>query len=262
MLLFCVSTAIAQDVKRIPIKGTIITPIADQVEGIHIYNISSQNGVITDANGQFKIDVAANDRLQVTSLQYISFNLIVKGIVLKKKTVTIYLNPEVNVLKEVFVKTYDLTGDITVDVGKIKTIGGFSNFDLSYEALEFGYEFGPDAQTAVKGNIARDTYNNGQVREGADLIGGVSLLTRLIFGKQKKKTNANQLSADKINEFRDKFTNDFIVSHYNIPEDKVADFVYYINESDFEANYLNPENELLLLDYMVAKSEEYLKKIE
>lgn len=261
LFLCCVLSAFSQDVKRVPITGTIITPVADQVEGIHIYNISSQKGVVTDENGKFTIDVAANDRLQVTSLQYISFNLIVKKSALDKKKVTIFLNPEVNVLDEVLVKTYDLTGDLTVDVGKIKTFGGFGNFDLSYEALEFGYEFAPDAQTSVKGNAARDIYNNGQVREGANLIGGVSLLTRLIFGKPTED-KATELTEVSLKELKDKFTTNFIVTHYEIPKERVSDFVYFVHESDFDASYLQSENELLLLDYMVAKSKEYLKNID
>lgn len=262
LVLFCITAIYSQEIKRTSINGTIITPVADQVEGIHIYNVSSQKGIVTDENGQFKINVAANDRLQVTSLQYISFNLIVKESAVKKGSVRIFLNPEVNVLDEVVIKTYDLTGDLTVDVGKIKTFGGFSDFDLSYEALEFEYEFAPDAQTSVKGNTARDTYNNDQVREGANLIGGVSLLTRLIFGKRSKTRVKNQVSEVSLLKFKDKFTNDFIVKHYEIPHENVADFVYFVHESDFDTSYLRPENELLLLDYMVAKSKEYLEKID
>ncbi|MGJ8667473.1 MAG: carboxypeptidase-like regulatory domain-containing protein [Patiriisocius sp.] len=257
------TSALAQTVERKTIKGTIVAPEDDKIEGVHIYNVSSHEGVITDSDGVFRLDMAVNDRLQVTCLQYVTFTLIVQQSIIDEKHFSITLNPLINELEEVFIKTYNLSGDLTIDVDKIKTTN-FRDFDLSYETLEFKYDFDTDATTEVSGNAAKYAYYSGQYREGANLIGGVNLLTRLIFGNPIAPALQNESQKEYVetyNKLSEKFTNEFITAHYKIPAERVADFVYFVHESDFETSYLEPENELLLLNYLVEKSEEYLANI-
>ncbi|MGJ8667475.1 MAG: hypothetical protein ACSHW7_13985 [Patiriisocius sp.] len=264
-LLLVPALCMAQNAERVLVKGYITAPVGDMVEGIHVYNISSQKGTITDANGEFELEMAINERLEVTSLQYVGFKVIVDEGIIKNRQVRIYLNPMVNELKEVIIRPYDLSGNISVDVGKIDTFNPNAGWDLSYENLEFGYEFAPDGVTAIQGNVAENALHNGQQQYGGNLLGGLGLLKNLIFGKSKKKKSPaqEQKESDLIaNGIRGRFTNQFLKDHYKIPSELANDFVYYVQESGIPPTYLKPENELVLLDYLTTQSKKYLKEIE
>ncbi len=126
----------AQDIERVSVKGTITAPIGEDVEGINIYNLSSQEGTVTDAEGVFNLRVGINDRVQVTALQFQSFTVIVDRGVMDVREMNIYMNPAVNQLEEVIVRPYDLSGSIVVDVRRIQTSVVSPDWDLSYSTLE------------------------------------------------------------------------------------------------------------------------------
>ena len=179
---FCLK---AQDIERVLIQGQVTAPVGEDVEGVNVYNVSSQKGIITDSEGGFSIEVTENDRLLITALQFSTFTVIVDKVVIDNKRMGIYLNPVVNQLEEVIVRPYDLSGNMVADVSRIKTANVVPKWDLSYEALEFGYEFSDDQYTSVKGNKAEEAFFNGQQQAQLNFIG----LARLLFPKRKKKSH-------------------------------------------------------------------------
>ena len=63
LLLITSLSAFSQEIDRFTISGKITASKGDDVEGINIYNKSSQKGTITSATGEFEIKVAENDRV-------------------------------------------------------------------------------------------------------------------------------------------------------------------------------------------------------
>lgn len=263
-LSFCiVSITFAQEDTATLIEGLIVTPIGEQLEDIHIYDTTTHKGTLTNEEGEFQIFVNENDELQITSMQFESFNIQVSASMIAAKRMTIFINQKVNELDEVVLKAYDLSGNVSVDVVKINVFDGFNDLDLSYKTLEFDYAFTPDAQSSTRGNTAKNALLNDQSLEGADLIGGVTLLSKLVFGKEKKesiKTQEQLKSIEVYQTLKGKYTKEFMTTHYNIPEEKVSDFVIYMQEQGLPYAYLEPENELLLLGHMVEVSAAYLKR--
>src|SRR5690554_716878 len=94
----------AQEIKRVEVLGKIHVPSGDDPEGISVYNISSQKGVITKKDGSFEIKVAPNDRLQIFALQYQTFTVIVDNGILETKKFNVYVNPAITQLDEVIVR--------------------------------------------------------------------------------------------------------------------------------------------------------------
>ena len=94
---------LAQDIERIIISGKVTAPKGEDIEGITIYNVSSQKGTVTSPEGIFALKVAENDRVSVTALQFSTFIVIVDKGVIDNKRMGIYLNPVVNQLEEVIV---------------------------------------------------------------------------------------------------------------------------------------------------------------
>jgi hypothetical protein len=248
---------LSQDIERTIISGKVTAPMGEDIEGITIYNLSSQKGTVTSPEGLFELMVTENDRISVTALQFSTFIIIVDKGVIDKTRMGIYLNPVVNKLEEVIVRPYDLLGNVTADVNKIKTANVVPQWDLSYESLEYGYEFSADEMTSVKGNKAEEAYFNGPRFNGGDIIG----LAGLLFPKKKKKA-FKDLNSDKnfiARSLRQRFSNDYLLSIFEIEEDQANDFIYYVEENGMQPSWLKEENEIRLLDFMYQKSKAYKK---
>ncbi|WP_271855555.1 hypothetical protein [Patiriisocius marinus] len=258
-------SSFGQEVTRVLVNGAITAPLGEPVEGIHIYNISSQKGTVTNEIGFFEMEMAENDRLEVTALQFVSFKVIVDNGIIKTGQVKIYMNPAVNQLEEVIIRPYDLAGNITVDVGKITTFDASQGLGLSYEELTFAYDFAPDAVTAVIGNVANDVFHNGQTQNGLDFRKGIPALFRAIFGSKEKLQTAEQILAenDKLYySFRGRFTDKIINSRYGIPEERTAQFIDYLRDKGIPKDLMKLENELLLYEFIAKQSAIFLVQIE
>src|SRR5690606_21585672 len=112
---------IAQDIDRVIVEGKIHVPKDEDAEGISVYNISSQQGTVTDAEGAFEIAIAENDRLQIFALQYKTFTVVMDEGVIKQQKLNIFVNPAITQLDEVVIRPYDLSGNVRADVEKIPT---------------------------------------------------------------------------------------------------------------------------------------------
>lgn len=255
---------LSQDIDRVKITGKLTAPVSEDVEGVTIYNVSSQKGTVTSPEGNFEIEVAENDRLAITALQFSTFTVIVDKGVMDKKRVGIYLNPVVNELEEVIIRPYDLLGNVEADVSRIKTINIESKFDLSYKALNFDYEFSDDYLSVVRGNAAHDAFFNGQQQIGGDLIGLTAAIVKMFIPKKKKKSTKETYREATLvaNSLRDRFSNSYISDVFGIPEDKANDFLFFAEENGMYWKLLKEENEILLLDFMYTIRDEYKKNGE
>ena len=257
LLLFCPFLLLAQEVDRSLINGFITAPASEDIEGVSVYNKSTQKGTVTNDKGEFKLEVGSNDRVLVTALQFQSFTVIVDKGVVDSKTMKIYLNPAVNQLEEVIVRPYDLSGNIVADVNRVKTYTFVPKMDLSYEALNFEYEFTADALTKVDGNAAEEALHNNSLKNGANLLGIIGLLF-------PKDINIDLITNKSIEDrlqisrtLRQRFSNAYIFETFEIPKEKANDFLFFVEEHGLTETMLKAENEMKLLDFMYKQSELY-----
>lgn len=82
--IFSVGLISAQTFQRVEVDGKIIVE-GNDVEGITVYNTSSNKGVVTNENGEFKIEVALNDFIEFRALQYQNFDLQVTQAIIDSK---------------------------------------------------------------------------------------------------------------------------------------------------------------------------------
>ena len=181
ILLISSLASFSQEITRVKIDGKISASKGEDVEGINIYNKTSQKGTITSETGEFELMVGENDRVFISAIQSQRFTVIIDEGIMDSRTMFIYLNPVVNQLDEVIIRPFDLSGNIVADVKRVNITSVNQNWDLSYENLEFGYEFADDAQSSVKGNKAEEAYFNGPVQSGGNILG----LASLFFKKEK-----------------------------------------------------------------------------
>jgi len=259
LLLISSFTSFSQEITRVKIDGKISASKGEDVEGINIYNKTSQKGTITSETGEFKLMVGENDRVFISAMQFQRFTVIIDEGIMDSRTMFIYLNPVINQLDEVIIRPFDLSGNIIADVKRVNITSVNQDWDLSYENLEFGYEFSNDAQTSIKGNKAEEAYFNGPVQSGGDILGLASL-----FFKKEKKTERQKLSDKELvtDAVQKRFGNAYISKTFKIPEEKVNEFIYFVEENGLDKKLLKAENELLLIDYLHLQSKKYLTQSE
>jgi len=266
LLLFIVTSPalFAQDIDRTKVSGKIHVPQGEDAEGISVYNISSQKGTITDADGTFEISIAENDRLQITALQYQSFTVVVDKGIVDRKVMNIFLNPAINQLEEVVVRPYDLSGNINVDVKKIPTHNVTKDWDLSYYNLEYGYQFEQDDKTAIKGNAAEEALHSTSLEDGANVLAILGGVAQLLFPNGKKISIVEEQENQSLlsNNIQQRFSKDFIAANFGIPEDKAVDFLFFAQENGLDQDLLKPQNEMQLMEFLFQKSKEYKERGE
>ena len=229
------------------IKGKVSVNIPE-VEGITIYNATTKIGVITDAKGEFEIEVAENDRLDISALLYQNFSVQISNEDIKERNIIIYLIEVLNNLDEVVVLRYGLTGFISKDIEDVQLIKPVTmSFNLDdYQNLEM-----PDDQFSSVQNIATNKGEYYNMIDGRELF---KLVSKLFTKKKKDKVTITEV----IVPFEVKYTNSFYTENFKIPEDKVQAFIAYVENNDFDYQLLLPAKEMQLLELLHLKSKAFL----
>jgi len=252
----------AQNIERIEVAGQIIVAI-DDLENITVYNTSSNKGVITDSIGKFKIKVAINDEIEVSAIQLKPFKTRVTQKVIDSKILSIYLKEQINTLDTVVLSEYDLTGDLKTDVANVKvnkpiempSLGDISNLEL------------PDDYHSKVENNAIGSQND-RIRYQANGVAIIGLLVNAIF---KTKSKKNKKRADRkarigdrfevpISKLSTVFKNEYFTENYNIPKEKVNEFIIHLEESNFNYELLQPAKEIELIECLHKESKAFLNK--
>ncbi|HNQ27140.1 MAG TPA: carboxypeptidase-like regulatory domain-containing protein [Aquaticitalea sp.] len=265
LFIFLFSLAIvarSQDIKRVEISGKIVVNSED-LENVTIYNTSSNKGSLTDADGKFKIDVALNDIIEVRALQFQEFTFTIDQNIIDTKKATVFLVEKVNRLNEVVILPYDLTGNLLVDMERVKT------FNPDMNAFFFGindigtYKFADDYQSKVE-NIAM-TQSGQNIQYGANILGIVHGLLKPIF-KSKRGNASGQDKSNIENEdvttssLRDYYSTHFIADNFGIPKEKIDDFVNFVEIKGVDYSLLERGKEMEFLEFLTQKSREFLNE--
>jgi len=261
LLLFLCLTAsffsFSQEIKRVEISGKIVVNSED-LENVTIYNTSSNKGTLTDEDGKFKIEVALFDILEVRALQFQDFTVTIDKNIIDSKKATIFLVEKVNKLNEVVILPYDLTGNLIADMESVRT------FNPDLDAIYFGigdisaYEFPDDYKSEVENIAARQPNDIRYQMNGAALVG---LLLKPLFksNKDKKAKEIEKLKEIQSTSLRDYYSTRYIVDNFKIPEDKVNEFVAYVESHDLDYSLLKKGKEMDFLEFLTQKSDEFLK---
>lgn len=260
LVTFSISHIGAQEIDRVLVLGQVTALEGESVEGINIYNISSEKGTVTNENGEFTIAIGINDHVLFSALQFQDFTVMISEEDVRARRIRIRLDRAINSLDEVVIRSTDLTGSLAEDVKNIKTITvDGEQIDMSYEALQYGYDFEQDYKTVVDGNAAEGAINSGGMKNGFNPLGFVDL-----FFRKKKKTSRRAQNEIKttIQLLKEKYPTSFYVSNFKIPESKVADFLYFAEEQLKDQSLLSPENELKLIKQLTNLSDTFKSRFE
>jgi len=239
----------AQDVERVEVLGRIIVDSPD-VEGLTIFNKSSNKGTITDEEGKFSIYVTLNDRIEVSALQFKNFEIVITQEILETKAFTVVLIEDVNKLPEVLILPYGLTGNLTVDAIRAKTVN--PNLDALYFGLDNldKIDFTEDYLTGVQNTAMSDN----RLYYTADAVKIIGLLVKPLFNS-KKKIDETQFATNR--DIVEKYSPEYLMNQLNIPKKQMMEFIYFVEDSGIDKALLDDGKELQFLDFIIKKSKEF-----
>ena len=257
--LFLTTCLLGQESERVKVQGKIVVKNND-VEGVTVYNTSSQKGTITDFDGKFIIDVKPNDRVKVSALQFKKFTVVIDQGIVDQKRMTIFLVEEVNKLPEIVVTPYDLSGNIAVDAERVRTL----NLPFEMEIGNAPIDLTDDYKTRAENPFVMGASRN---PEGLNVKNLIVTLLKPLF---KKKNNKNKLEEYRervqdetqnqaVMDLRMMYTNAYMKSILGIPEDKVNEFIVFVEDQGLDYSLLNEGKEMEFIDFLVQQSQSFLK---
>ncbi len=258
-VLFVVQFTYAQSNDRIRISGSIEVPVGEEPQGISIFNINSQEGTVSNAEGDFAIAVKESDTIKVFAVQFQEFTVVIDKRVLETKTLNIYVSELVNRLPEVIVSPYDLTGKLDKDVEKLEVIQLPVNIEVGIPQGEFAnVENVVDFGKAPKNQAL--AFNQTRLVNGLNFVNLFKLL--LISNKQNDISNPYTKSYEAIDkELRELYNDEFFKEYFKIELENIPDFILYADRNGLDEEMLKKGKELDLIEFLMEQSKKYKKQL-
>jgi len=245
----------AQNIRE-SIHGRIIADVED-LDRILVINTSSGKDVITDENGEFDINVKVNDVIQVRALQFQEFEVKITQPILDSKRLRIFLIEQINKLDEILVLTSGLTGELESDVEMVRT------YNPKLDALYFGikrsdeFDFSADNRTEVENKAMHSQVPT--MVNGLNIVNVVDQLLLPLFRSGAKARKDVKIPNVPENDIQNYLGSEFLTENFNIPRNKVGEFIEYVEDDKFDFNLLNYGNELQFLEVLNQKSKAFLR---
>jgi len=234
---------------RIEIAGQIIVE-GDDLENITIYNITADEGTLSDADGTFRIPVKVSDTIQVRALQYQDFDVIINQTIVNNRRLSIFLIQEINQLDEIIVSNRTFSGQLNTDMKSVKT------FTPKMDAIYFGVRQEPKLNESPSDFTRSDivltnaTAQNKPLVNGLNIINVVDQLLLPLFRAEvedKEKAGIPEVPVKAIKYY---LGSEFLSSNFDIPKYRVEEFIRYVERENFDFTLLNYGRELEFLELL------------
>lgn len=237
ILLLSVGLSRAQEDQRHLLRGQVLYRNSN-VPNENVINSTAELATITDAQGHFAIPVKVGDQLVFTSLTYQLEYVEITEAILENNRLVVEVNEKVTELDEVVISPENQERFIQLKNEEFK-----------------GYEYETDPSTEVE-NIALDQTVKG-MEHGLNFVNIFKALASL--GAEQDSVQRQRLQVSEV--LRQVYDDRFFVEDLHIPQDKIEDFLFYIDEKTPAYSLLLRDNEFQLIEFLVTESKTYLKQI-
>ncbi|WP_303317099.1 carboxypeptidase-like regulatory domain-containing protein [Flavivirga abyssicola] len=248
-----------QSINRTKIKGVLLSATND-LEAVTIFNTSSSKGTITNEKGEFVIEVALQDVIEISALQFQTVSITVDADVVKAKQLKIQLVEQVNQLDAVVLSS-GLTGNILADVSHVKTVDPI-RINMGNMNGAFEYNDVKAFDNAVVGNHLKSVINP----EARDYLPDVGKIFKLLFKKKLPLTQnlfkgkEEEKPEPEPKDLLEVYNHKYLSETLSIPVEDIAAFVAFVNEKGIEPKLFKSENEIHLIEFLVKQSKLFLKR--
>ncbi|WP_010178792.1 carboxypeptidase-like regulatory domain-containing protein [Aquimarina agarilytica] len=237
---FYVTTLCAQE-KAISIKGSVLNAADDKIlESVHIINLNSIKGTITNTKGEFTIDAKVNDTLYFSYLGFQPLKARVTNDWIKYGNVKVKLTEVGLALQEVVVSAHNLTGFVEVDFKNIPIYNNANRYQIP--GISSGYEGG--SKRSATARIVNSILNP------------VNSLYNIFSRKGKQLRNLRKVKKDDEirNLLQNKFDRETLTTLLQV--DKV-DIDEILLQCKYSKQFIKTANDLQILDAISECYEEY-----
>ena len=216
---------------------------------INIINITRETGTVNAPSGEFELEVAVNDSLLFSSVQYEPVKVKVSEEVLKNGFLNIWLKESVNKLAEVRISDIDLSGNLKKDLSNIPT---FTQADMGFKMSDKPLPTSIERKLYTASGVQKNSLENPAGLVNVSLDGIINSLNGKMEMLQKAKENQdlNNLVIDGMNALSEKF---FVID-LKIPASEIKNFVYFCTETPGFKNLLRREKLLELIEFYQRKA--------
>ena len=240
LLIFCFARIYSQD-KSLLLSGEVRYD-SMAVENVHIINISSKRGSLSNQLGEFHISVKENDTVIFSDIQFLIKEVIITNEIIKNKSLVIFLEPKNNELDEI----------VLIESKNIA------------KALQL-----PNAGKKPLNKLERNLNHYSQASLPVVIIatllgqrGGIDDIYNIISGNRKRDRKLKllrdedrkyELDQENIQKIRDHFQDEFFVQTLRIPNKKTDAFIRYCLPKNI-VYLFNKSRYLEIIDIFIAES--------
>jgi len=244
--------------KSVVLRGEVLNDSIEKAS-LTVVNMSLKKGSITNEAGVFEIPVRVSDTINISAVQYESRQFVVTQKMYDRKIMSLYLEPKINKLDEVFINNGFLSGVLDKDAN-----------DVSFKELLAGIQKAADQGLLEDVDIATreerrlHTATSGTNGTAKESFTGLAIplpwLINGINGKTKKlkKHIAVATYQDKVIQAITRYSDSLYVKDLHIPEVLIEDFMFYALQ-DESLEEIDITNSLLFLEFLSAKALVYLE---
>ncbi len=214
-----------------------------KLSDIHILNLSTRKGTVSNQSGEFGITVSPNDTLIFSGIQFHTLGIVVDKKVLERRIIKVELKPRVEELSEIELKGHDLDGLFYIDTKRLND----SLPLMGEEAVNFsdqGYD---------------DPTSSNYVVPSANILNLVSLI-----GKKKREENRKEanLLAEKraaADNIRKDIGVDVFEEQLGIPRQHIEPFIRFCQKKDIIDLYV--EGRIMeVIDILIKEKDNYIRE--
>ena len=215
------------------------------VADVHVMNTTRGRATITNEQGQFEISVRQQDTLFFSAVQFKRKAIVITPEIWEAKWVLVPLDEFVNELDEVVLRPYDLSGDLSRDMGTINTYDVVSATILG---LPNAYHRPP---TQAERKLFEATTGGGIVPLNPILnaITGRTRYLKRILNTERQYARTNRVRAF--------YADSLFVSDLRIPTVHIDDFMYYCEVDPSFNGLVDSRDRLKIWEFLKLKSELY-----
>ncbi len=256
LILFC-SAIFSFCQERITILGKIRGNNIS-LSNIHIYNLNSSKGVVSDKDGSFEISVKLADVLVFTSVQFSVVKRKITAKNIKDKRIIISIFSKINLLNEVVINSTYLTGNLLKDTENVpKNFKKHSFYKLYLSKIEFTSPSIAEANTRKPPDPLKD-------HSTPQMINIMAVLSPLLK-KIGEKHRAKKLNQKRVLEIpakiRQELGDTFFIKELKIEKTLIDNFLDFCNTKGVSSLYMqNKKIELIELLYKLQIT--YLAEVE
>jgi len=233
-------------------KSTIlfgqISSFKNAIDNIHIVNLNTKLGAVSNSSGKFQLKVSLNDVLLISSIQYQQKKIVITKSLFTSKKIKIYLLPKIIILDEVYL--HNLSGNLISDTNNTPK-DTLPKHNFVYRLSDLYKKLPPDTNGFLKAPNANPFGMGGGVGASATLPDyRYEALLRLKRELKQKKNFPKQIKKD--------LGIPFFVEDLKISEEKINNFLTYCEYRNIIEEY-NKNNLLQVIKILLEESEKYTK---